>query len=189
MVEKKRKVDLTNFKVTCFLDEEANILFPMLLPLRFHWTSQNSVVWENETTRFEIVPFTRNGREKKGYRIHFKGSPEAFQYLFNQSIARFNPIITAIEWTHVSEKSQSHLVGIAEQNNYRRCTQYGLYEKENVSIVLLPTNEIHLQYRERKIYSSQVSNLMEKLEKTAAVFMESPMNLFSLFEGENLQWQ
>ena len=188
-VEGKELGGVNMFKVTCFMDKEPHILFPLLLPLRFTWSSNQSIVWKNESTEFKIVPFSRNGREKKGYRIHFKGSPEAFRYLFDQSIARFNPEITAIEWVHTSDKAQSQLVRIAELHEYRRCTQYGLYEKEDVSIVLMPSSEIHLQYRDRKIHCSRVPTLMEKMEQTASVFIEKkPFDLFS-FEGESLQWQ
>ena len=189
MVEGKGNGNESVFKVTCFMDEEPNILFPLLLPLRFTWLGNQSIVWKNESTEFLIVPFSRNGREMKGYRIHFKGSPEAFHYLFDQSVARFNPIITAIEWVHVSNKTQNQLVGIAEQHDYRRCTQYGLYEKKDVSVILLPSSEIHLQYRDKRIHCSQVPRLMEKMQNIASIFMEKPMGLFAYSEDENFQWQ
>jgi len=135
------------YRLTCFIKEEPHVLFPLLLPLRFKWSNRESITWSDEVTEFKIIPFATKGRETMGYRIHFKGTPDACQYLMDQFLSSFNPTISGIEWVHESDKNQSELIKAAERSNYLRGSLYGLFEHKGIGIVVLPTNDIHLQIR------------------------------------------
>ncbi|MEK5071775.1 hypothetical protein [Sporosarcina sp. FSL K6-1508] len=174
------------YRLTCFIQEEPHVLFPLLLPLRFKWTERQSITWTDGVTEFKIVPFASKGRGTMGYRIHFKGTPDACQYLMDQFLNRFNPLINGIEWIHKSEKTQSELIRIAEQSHYSRCSLHGIYENKEIGIVILPTNDIHLQIRGQKILVRNVSKFMRDMESTGAVFLDKPIDLFSFAEEAEL---
>lgn len=174
---------MTVFKLSCFMKDEPAVLFPLLLPLRFKRSENQSITWQDGGTEFTIIPFSSRGREIVGYRIVFKGTPEAFDYLLDQFLSRFKPLISGIEWIHSSGKSQSELVRLAEKSPYLRCSQYGLYEHRGIGIVLLPNGEINLQIRNQSITTRNVLQHMQTLEETAAVFLPKPIDLFSFAEG------
>lgn len=171
------------FKLSCFMKEEPAILFPLLLPMHFKWSDNHSITWKNEGTEFTIIPFSTRGREIVGYRIVFTGTPEAFDYLLDQFLSRFKPLISGIEWIHSSDKSQSELIRLAENSPYLRCSQYGLYEHKGIGIVLLPSSEINLQIRNQSITTRNVLQHMRAIEETASVFLPKTIDLFSFAEG------
>lgn len=174
------------YKLTCFMKEDHNILFPMLLPLRFKWSERQSVVWEDGENYFRIVPFAVNGRETKGYRIYFKGSSESFRYLINQFLGCFKPTISAIEWISNTDKSQSELIRLAKQKRYLPCSMYGIYEHDGVGIVLMPNSEIHLQIRNQPITFRNLPHFLEKLNGISSSFTETPYDLFSFAKGAEI---
>lgn len=168
------------YKIVCFLREEPNILFPLLLPLRFQWSEKQTLTWQDEFCHFRIVPFSSAGRESMGYRVLFTGSVESCQYLFDQSLSRFSPSINGIEWVHQTGLRQSELIVRAEKAGYQRGTLYGLYEHEGIGLVLLPNGEINIQIRNRFIQAKQLYKLMARIEEVAAPFFPKPFDLFNM---------
>lgn len=167
------------YRITCFLREEPSVLFPMLLPMNFHWTERHSITWSSEGLYFKIVPFLIAGREKSGYRIHFNGRPDEFQYLLDQFLGNFQLKFSGIEWVHESEKSQDELIRLAERHKFKRSSIRGIFENEQVGVVLLPTNAVHLQVRNQEITLRNLTAHMQLIDQTAAAFLERPLDLFS----------
>lgn len=89
-----------------------------------------------------------------GYRVLFTGSEESCQYLFDQSMARFSPSISGIEWVHQTELSQIELIKRAEKAGYQRGSLYVLYEHDGIGLVLLPNGDINIQIRNRLEFRS-----------------------------------
>ncbi len=175
-------VENSLYRITCFMKEGPTKLFPMLLPLQFTWTERQSITWSSEKLFFKIVPFASAGREKSGYRIHFNGNPEELQYLMDQFLSTFQPEFTGIEWVHESDKSQTELIRLADRNHFTRSSIRGIYEREQVGVVLLPSNTVHLQIRNHSITLRNLSEHMRAIEITAQTFLEKPVDLFSFAE-------
>ena len=89
-----------------------------------------------------------------GYRVLFTGSEESCQYLFDQSMARFSPSISGIEWVQQTELSQIELIKRAEKAGYQRGSLYVLYEHDGIGLVLLPNGDINIQIRNRLEFRS-----------------------------------
>lgn len=170
------------YKITCLIEEEPAVLFPLLLPMQFKLSKNNSITWQNEKTSFEITPFTSRGRGVFGYHITFIGNPESCRYLMDQFLSPFKPLISGIEWIHQSIKTQSDLIRLSEQHRFLKCSHRGLYEKNGVGVVLLPNAEIHLQIRCRKISVSNLPNILLEITDIASVYQEKPVDLFSFNE-------
>jgi len=164
------------------MEQDPSVLFPLLIPLRFKWSDRNSIIWKNEDTEFKIIPFASKGREKMGYRIEFKGSPESCQYLMDQFLSRFNPQISCIEWVHESDMPQKELVKLAEKSKYQRGSLYGIYDHDGIGVVLLHSNTVHLQVRDHSLTTRSLLRFMQSIEVTASVFLEKPIDLFSFAE-------
>ncbi|MDX1807713.1 MAG: hypothetical protein R3267_11870 [Paenisporosarcina sp.] len=171
---------MSEFKIVCFIKEEPTILFPLLLPFRFQWSDKQTLTWQDEFCHFRIVPFSSVGRESMGYRVVFTGSVESCQYLFDQSLSRFSPSISGIEWTHQTGLTQSQLVNRAEKAGYTRGSLLGLYEHKGIGIVLLPNGDINIQIRNRHIQAKNLYKLMGDMETAAAPFLPKPFDLFNL---------
>lgn len=172
------------YRLTFFIKEEPTLLFPLLLPFHFKWAEQNSIRWENEGTRFQIVPFSSKGTENMGYRILFTGNPDTFVYLADQFLGSFIPVYSGIEWMYKSGQTQEELVKLAEKNKYTRCSMYGLYEQNKVGIVLLKSGDINLQIRNRSITSRNLASFMYDMETVATAFQPKKFDLFSYLEKE-----
>lgn len=115
-----------------------------------------------------------------GYRVLFTGSVESCQYLFDQSMARFSPSISGIEWVHQTELSQIELIKRAEKAGYQRGSLYGLYEHDGIGLELLPNGDINIQIRNRFIQAKQLYRLMARIEEVAAPFLPKPYDLFNM---------
>ena len=174
------------YRITCFLPEEPAVLFPLLLPFHFRWGERNSLVWENEGTRFQLIPFSTKGTDSMGYRLMFTGNPDTFVYLADQFLGTFSPEYSGIEWMLESGKTQEELVKLAEKATYTRCSMYGLYEHNKVGIVLLKNGDINLQIRNRNINSRNLASYMYDIESIASAFLPKKMDLFS-FLGEGVE--
>lgn len=173
----------SNYRVTLFIKEEPSVLFPMLLPFHFKWSKQNSILWENEGTKFQIIPFTSKGTDTMGYRIIFTGNPDSFVYLADQFLGCFSPTYSGIEWEFQSGKSQEELVKQAEKSKFQRCSMYGLYEQDKIGIVLMKNGDINLQIRNRSITSRNVGSFMYDIETIASVFLpKKTLDIFSFMD-------
>lgn len=172
------------YRITCFIKEDPAALFPLLIPFHFKWGERNSIVWEKEGTRFQIIPFSTRGTDSMGYRLIFTGNPDTFVYLADQFLGAFSPEYSGIEWIFESEKSQEELVRLAEKAKYTRCSMYGLYEYNKIGIVLLKNGDINLQIRNRNINSRNLASFMYDIESVANAFQPKKIDLFSfLNEG------
>lgn len=172
------------YRITCFLKEEPAVLFPMLLPFHFKWGERNSIVWERENVRFQLIPFSSKGTESMGYRIMFNGNPDTFVYLADQFLGSFAPTYSGIEWIYQSEKTQDEAVKIAEKHKFQRCSMYGLYEHNKVGIVLMKTGDINLQIRNLALNSRNLSSYMYEIEHVASSFLPKVPDLFSILDEE-----
>lgn len=178
------------FKVSFFIKEKEQELFPLLQPLRFSINRDHKVVWRYKGSEFVIQPFSVVGRESQGYRAYFKGSPEAFQYLFDFALGCFSPKINGIEYVYSSDQKQTELVKIAENNSLRRESIYGLYRQGRIGIVILPNGRMTFQIRNCKIRQSELASVFNEIESVVQLFKPQDFNLFSFTtnneEGEFL---
>lgn len=165
------------------MKEGPNVLFPMLLPFQFTWSKGEAVIWKDGQCSFEIVSFSVRGRETNGYRILYKGAAESFPKLLNKFLGTFELSFSGIEWVADTEHSQSELIRLAEQNQFTYCSMYGLYEYQDVGIVLMPNSQVHLQIRNQRITSRNVLAHMQKIEGISTRFSRQPLDLFSVMEG------
>ncbi|MEK3977336.1 hypothetical protein MKZ20_21775 [Psychrobacillus sp. FSL K6-2684] len=172
------------YRVTCFMEKEPSEIFPLLLPLHFKWAERESIVWEKNGIRLQIIPFSSKGSDSMGYRILYHGNPDTFVKLMDHFLGGFTPFFSGIEWINQTKNSQESLVKLAEEERYERCSMYGLYEHKGVGIVLMPSGEVNLQVRNRKINSFNLSKLMYCIESVAAAFQPKAVDLFSFLEKE-----
>lgn len=170
------------YRLTFFIKEEPALLFPLLLPFHFKWAEQNSIRWENEGTRFQIIPFTSKGTDMMGYRVLYTGNPDSFVYLADQFLGSFSPTYSGIEWMYESGQTQDELVRIAEKYKFTRCSMYGLYEQDKIGIVLLKNGEINLQIRNRSITSRNIASFMYEIEMVSRAFQPKEIDLFSFMD-------
>lgn len=174
------------YKLTCFLKEGPATLYPLLRPLNFQLTRDQSMIWTNGELSFQITPLTSRGRGLNGYHISYRGNPESCSYLMDQFLGAFDPLISGIEWVSESDLARPELIRLSEKANFMKCSLLGLYEHKGVGIVLLPNSEIHLQIRCRQISNSNLPALMSDIMNVAAVYEEKPIDLFSFAEERSM---
>lgn len=172
------------FRLVCFLKEEPETLFPLLMPLRFYKHRDGSLCWQQEGVEFSIHPFATRGRESMGYRVYYNGTPEGCQFLMDQTLARFDVSISGIEWIHQTEMSQRELIQLAEKGRMKRGSMPGFYEVGEIGVVLMPDSTIHLQIRNRIIPIGRLAQLLQSINEVAEMFRQDTFDLFSLAEYE-----
>lgn len=156
------------FKVTCFFKEPTERLFQILESKHFVRTRNNSVIWSHRNNSLEIVPFSSPGRETNGYRFYYEGSSGVFQFVFDNLAEKLEPTITGIESTISSTLTQSQLINLAKQTNYRECSMKGLYESEGVGIVIMKNSEINFQIRNRHFTIGRMHEIVGLINRVAA---------------------
>lgn len=174
----------TLYKITCFIQHEPKTLFPLLNPLGFIRSRENTLVWRNGQHCFTIAPFSSKGRESQGYRVYFNGSPEAGQYLFEQTIGRYSPRIRGVEYQTSLGKTQHEMVNIADRLFKRGC-MYGVYETNNrIGIIVLPNGDIVIQLRNIPIKVHKLTDYMREIEQILDKIRPDTFDLFSYLEEE-----
>ena len=173
------------YKVTCFLKESPSVLLPSLLPFHFNWTRRESIIWADTTSTLEIVPFSVNGRESYGYRIYYGGKGAAagsLSRLLERFLGMYEITYSALEWIAETSYSQSKLIQLAEDASFEKTSMFGLYEHNNVGVVLLPSQQIHLQVRNQRITNRNFRQHMDRIITTQKAFQSEPLDLFSFLE-------
>lgn len=171
---------MAHFRLVCFLKEEPEELFPLLMPLRFQRHRDGSLKWQQENSDFSIHPFATRGRESMGYRVYYNGTPEGCQFLMNQTLARFDVTVSGIEWIHDTGMTQKELIRLAETNQLERGSMLGFYERNGIGIVLMPDGTIHLQIRNRPIPLVRLAQLLQSISEVAELFKQDTYDLFSV---------
>ncbi|EAR66192.1 hypothetical protein B14911_10672 [Bacillus sp. NRRL B-14911] len=172
------------FKVSFFIREKEQELFPMLEPLNFTIHRDHKVVYQGEKYRFIIQPFSVVGRESQGYRAYYNGNPDSFQYLFDHALGCFSPTISGVEYTFHTDKSQSELVKTAVKAKYKKGSVYGLFENQGIGIVIMPTGQVILQVKNRLIKRADLARVMYEIKSVVDMFNPQDFNLFSFMEKE-----
>lgn len=174
-----KRGELNMFKVSFFIKEKEQELFPLLQPLRFSVNREHKAIWNERGSEFVIQPFSGVGRESQGYRAYFNGTPEAFQYLFDFALSCFSPTISGIEYHLTTDKSQAELIRLAERSRCKKGGMYGLYHHNGVWIAILPNNRVTLQIRNRKVKQADLARVMQEIESVVDIFSPQEFNLFS----------